>query len=105
MGLEGAFGLSNIVSSAEKAALEIELAFKMSSLLAYKELTYASGVLTDVDVYEASDKLVKLFEKALTYDGEGRLAESTLTRISDSFTLTKVFAYDAGGNLTSVTRT
>jgi len=91
-------------TAAEKLALELELGFKTSKPLYYMEPGYDDlGNVTRYDYWDSSEKGIQLFEKVLSYTGY-QLDQSVLTRISDSATLTKAFAYDGDGNLLSVTR-
>jgi len=70
----------------------------------YSEFTYdVSGNLTNVDVWETSGKLLKLFSKVLTYT-TGSLTGVSLTDEVNTKTLTKVFSYDVSGNLSILTR-
>lgn len=94
---------SGSVSPAEKLNLELELEFKLAKLSRYIENTYTGNRLTAVDVYDDATKVLKLFNKVLSYSGN-QLTMSVVTRISDSATLTKVFSY-TGNQLTSITVT
>jgi len=98
-------GVGGAFSQAEKLALELEMDFKASKLLCYKEPgSYTDGYLTLVDVWETPAKLVKLFSKALSYT-DGLCTQSVLTRIADGATLTKTLTYDDQGQWASTTRT
>ena len=99
-GNEGGSG-SGAYSQVEKLALEIEMEFKAAKLYYYKEFSYTGSTLTGINIYEDNTKAVTLFSKILTYVSN-ELTETNLTRISDSATLKKVFAY-TDSKLVSIT--
>ncbi len=90
-------------TEAEKLILEMEMEFKTSNLNNYKELTYDSNEnLTNVSIWYDSNKVLKLFNKDLSYNNDGYLSSTLLERISDNTLLLRTFDY-TNGNLTSVT--
>jgi len=80
----------------------LEQAYDYAVAHFYTEFTYASGVLSQIDIYTNSSKTTKLFSKVFTYTS-GVLTSIVVTRVSDSSTLTKTFTYTSGV-LTSITR-
>ena len=90
-------------TQAEKDAIELENAYKASAPLNFKELVYASGNLSRINVWTNSAMLTKLFQTDLTYDISDILLTSSLVRIIDSATLVKTFIYSAS-QLVSITR-
>ena len=102
-GTGGASG-SGAYSVLEKLANEMELEFKSIYLYYYKELTYnAKKQLSNVGIWTDDLKTLKLFNKDLSYNASKQLVRTDLTRISDSETMTKLFAYNAQNQLTTVT--
>ena len=102
-GSSGASG-SGAYSTLEKLANEMELEFKSIYLYYYKELTYsAQKQLSNVGIWADNLKTLKLFNKDLSYNASKQLIRTDLTRISDSETMTKLFAYNAQKQLTTVT--
>ena len=97
----GGGGGTGAYSQTEKLAMELEMEFKAASLYYYKEFSYTGTQLTGISIYEDNTKVVTLFSKTLTYVSN-QLTETNLTRISDSATLKKVFAY-TGTQLISIT--
>ena len=97
----GGGGGAGAYSQTEKLAMELEMEFKAVNLYYYKEFSYTGTQLTGIDIYEDDTKAIALFSKTLTYV-DNKLSQTDLTRISDSATLTKTFAY-VGANLTSIT--
>ncbi len=93
--------LENEPTAGMPANLEMELEFKSANLTNYKTYGYTLGKLTLVEVWETSGMLTKLFSKTLAYTGT-LLTTTVLTRVSDSATLTRTYAY-SGSTLTSVT--
>ena len=84
----------------------IDLDFKAAYSSYYHEITYTSGNVSSIDIWEDSGKSTKLFTKALTYDGtSGNLTQIVVTDNVNSSTLTKAFTYDVDGNLETITRT
>jgi hypothetical protein len=84
----------------------IDLDFKAAYSNYYHEITYTSGNVSSIDIWENSGKTTKLFTKALTYDGTtGNLTQIVVTDEVNSSTLTKAFTYDVDGNLQTITRT
>ena len=84
----------------------IDLDFKAAYSSYYHEITYTSGNVSSIDIWEDSGKSTKLFTKALTYDGtSGNLTQIVVTDNVNSSTLTKAFTYDIDGNLETITRT
>jgi hypothetical protein len=81
-------------TESEKLAMELQMQFKASKLSNYKELTWTGDQLTATDIYEDDTKTIKLFNLVLSYDVNGVLEQTVLTRISDGSTLTKDFEYD-----------
>jgi len=80
--------------------IELELEFKLTSLNRFKELLYTGDQLTTINIWETSAKIVKIFQKDLTYTAD-QLTQTLLTRISDSATLTKDLVY-SGDQLSTV---
>lgn len=93
---------SGAFTSGEKLALELEMEFKAANLSYFKELGYTSGDLTALNIYTDTGKGTQLFGKTLSYDTSGNLANTLLTRITDSAKVLKVFAYDKDTNLASI---
>lgn len=91
------------LNETEKNNLELEGEYKLSSLNNFKELIYSGDNLTQINVWETPAKIVKIFEKNLSYTG-GQLTQIVLTRVSDSEVLTKDFTY-TGDNLTGIETT
>jgi len=88
----------------EKLAMEMEMEFKAISLYAYKEFVYnVQKQLTNIGIWNDSIKTTKLFNKDLLYNSKKQLIRTDLTRISDSETMAKLFAYNAQKQLTSIT--
>lgn len=84
--------------------IEIEELFKYSYATAYSELSYdVNGNLVTIDIYENSDKLIKLFTKTITYDS-GNISIINITDETNSNTLTKTFTYDISGNIETITK-
>ncbi len=83
---------------------EIEAMFKTSSSTAYKELTYGSGNITNVDIYETSGKSVKLFSKVIGYNVDNNIDAISITDEVNSDAIYKALAY-TGSDLTSITST
>ena len=69
----------------------------------FKELTYSNSLLSEINIYTDSNKNTKLFRKALNYDGEDKLSQITLTRISPSSSLIKTLNYDGEDRLVTIT--
>ena len=69
----------------------------------YDELIYVAGLLTTIETYIDSSKLVNLFTKSFTYSG-GVLSQITLLNISTNVTETKTLNYDVSGNLINITK-
>jgi hypothetical protein len=69
----------------------------------YTEFTYSSGDLTNIDVWEESDKILKLFSRVLTYTGDN-LTKVTTTDEINSTTLVKDLTY-SGDDLVSIVKT
>ena len=87
-------------------SFEIDSDFKAAYSNYYHEITYTSGNVSSIDIWENSGKTTKLFTKALTYDGTtGNLTQIVVTDEVNSSTLTKAFTYDVDGNLETITRT
>jgi len=83
----------------------IDLDFKAAYSSYYHEISYTSGNVSSIDIWEDSGKSTKLFTKALTYDGtSGNLTQIVVTDNVNSSTLTKAFTYDVDGNLESITK-
>lgn len=84
---------------------KLEINYNQAYSTAYHELTYdINDKLTQIDIWQTSGKLLKLFTKVLTYTGD-ELTQVLITDEIASKTLTKVLAYDINGKLTSVTKT
>ena len=92
-----------VFSATEKSNLELEMEFKAAQLTTFTEFAYTGNNLTTADIYVDATKIVKLFNKVLSYTGN-TLTTTVLTRISDSATLTKTFTY-AGNKLASILST
>lgn len=88
-------------SDSGKLILELQLAFKVANSSHFKELIFTSGQLTNISIYTNSGKAIKLFNKNLTY-ASGLLSQVLLTRISDSKTITKNLIYDGNNNLQTI---
>ena len=69
----------------------------------YDEIIYAAGLLTTIETYVDSSKLVNLFTKSFTYSG-GVLSQITLLNIATNVTETKILNYDVSGNLINITK-
>lgn len=95
-------GGSGAYTSGEKLAMELEMEFKAANLSYFKELGYTSGDLTSLEIYTDTGKGIQLFGKTLSYDTSGNLANTLLTRITDSAKVLKVFSYDGDSNLASI---
>ncbi len=87
----------------EKLAMELEMSFRAANLYNFKELTYSNSLLSEINIYTDSNKNTKLFRKALNYDGEDKLSQITLTRISPSSSLIKTLNYDGEDRLVTIT--
>ena len=88
----------------EKLANEMEMDFKSIQLYAYKEFTYnASKQLTNIGIWTDGGMTVKIFNKDLSYNAQKQLVRTDLTRISDSETMARIFAYNAQKQLESIT--
>ena len=85
-------GSGGAYTSGEKLAMELEMEFKAANLSYFKELGYTSGDLTALNIYTDTGKGTQLFSKTLSYDTSGNLANTLLTRITDSAKVLKVFA-------------
>lgn len=84
----------------------IDLDFKAAYSSYYHEISYSSGNVSSIDIWEDSGRSTKLFTKALTYDStSGNLTQIVVTDNVNSSTLTKAFTYDVDGNLETITRT
>ena len=68
----------------------------------FKEFTYIAGDLSVIRVYEDSTKTTELLTKTFTYTN-GLLTQLVSLDIASNITLTKVFVYDASGNLINIT--
>lgn len=98
----GSAGGSGAYTSAEKLAMEMEMEFKAANASYFKELGYdIDGNLDSVDIWTTPSKVLKLFNKTLTYDS-GNLDRTLLTRVSDSAQVLKIFSYDVDDNLNSI---
>lgn len=80
--------------------MELDAEFIIASINHFKEFLYTGEKLSTVNVWETSSKLVKSFQKDLSYTGD-QLTQTILTRISDSITLTKDLVY-IGDQLSTV---
>ena len=96
-------GGSGAYTDNEKLAMELEMGFKAANLYNFKELTYTSGLLSEVNIYTDNGKTTKLFRKELEYDVSDKLNLVTLTRISPSASLIKILSYDGSDNLITIT--
>ena len=67
----------------------------------YKEITMVDGVATQIDVWETSSKITKLFTKILTYSMD-KISSVATTDHTTGKTLTKTFTYPSD-NLTTIT--
>ena len=92
--------ITNLV--ADLSSIEMEYAFRLSFPLAYKEMTYETGNLMKVELWETAAKLVKLFTKTLAYLA-GKVKTITIVRASDNNTVVRTLGY-TGEDLTSITR-
>ena len=101
-GTSSGSGGSGAYTNGEKLAMELEMEFKAANLSYFKELGYTSGDLTSLNIYTDTGKGLQLFGKTLSYDTSGNLANTLLTRITDSAKVLKVFAYDKDTNLASI---
>lgn len=95
-------GGSGVYTSGEKLTMELEMEFKAANVSYFKELGYISDNLTSLDIYTSPAKVTQLFSKTLSYDASGNLANTLLTRITDTAQVLKVFAYDGDNNLESI---
>lgn len=93
---------SGAYTSGEKLAMELEMEFKAANVSYFKELGYTDGDLTYLNIYTNPAKGTQLFGKTLSYDPSGNLANTLLTRTTDSAQVLKVFAYDNDSNLESI---
>lgn len=80
----------------------IQLSWDYNNPHYYSELIYTGSNVTQINYWDSSSKVTKLFSKAITYSG-GLVSQVVVTRISDGKTLTKNFAY-SGSLVSSVTR-
>lgn len=94
-------GSSGAFTNAEKLSLEMNMEYKAAISSYYKELSYSDN-LSNVSIWFDDTKVLKLFNKDLTYSS-GSLSKTLLTRISDNAKLLSLFNYDINGNLSSVT--
>lgn len=99
--------ISSLATSSDGGGTDIiDLDFKAAYSSYYHEISYTSGNVSSIDIWEDSGKSTKLFTKALTYDGtSGNLTQIVVTDNVNSSTLTKAFTYDVDGNLATITRT
>ena len=87
-----------------RQVVELSSLWKTALATGYRELTYTSGDLTQVDVWEDSGKATKLFTRVLTYT-LGNLTQVLTTDNLTSSTQTKILTYDIDGDLETVTTT
>lgn len=98
-GSSGTSGVDGAMTSQEKLALEISLAFDSSNPSVRKDFTYdVSKNLTQIDIYTNDSTGTLLFTKTFTYVAKD-LTQSVTTRASDGATLTVTFTY-SGKDLT-----
>jgi len=88
-------------STANTDKLDIQLDFNAVYDDAYKEFTYVSGDLTQIDIWDTVSKVTKLYTKVFTYT-TGDLTEIETTDEVNTKTLTKTFTY-SGGDVDTVT--
>jgi len=81
----------------------VEACFNAAYDEAYHELTYSSGDITNVDVWDTDAKVTKLFSKVINYDGDN-IDEVIITDEVSSKVLTKTITYDVDGNIETVTK-
>lgn len=72
-----------------------------NTLNRFKEFVYIDGELTTLNIWDSPDKETQYYEVLYNYT-DGNLTEIITTRISDSFTYSKVLDYSLEGNLTSI---
>ncbi len=85
------------------AILEIEAIIKTTGTTGYKEFSYdVDDNIIGQSIYSDTAGLVLAFTVTYDYTGDD-LTLITVVRASDSFSYTKTFVYDVGGNLTSIT--
>jgi hypothetical protein len=83
----------------------IDLDFKSAYNTYYHEITYnIDGDVSAINIWTDSSKATQLFSKAFTYS-EGNLTQIAITDGSGTTLLTKLFSYDADGNIQTITRT
>lgn len=82
---------------------EFEFKFNSSKTTAYKEMTYTDSKLSQVDVWETSGKILKLYTMILSYTSDD-LTQTITTDNITSQTLTKNLTYTSG-ELQTVTTT
>lgn len=72
-----------------------------NTLLRYKEFIYTGSDLTSMNIWDSPSKVVQYYSISYLYT-LGNLTQTVTTRISDSFSYTKTFAYDGSGNLLNI---
>lgn len=87
-----------VSSDVQNILLDLKLT---DTLVRYKEFIYTGEDLTSLEIWDSPDKFVQYYEISYIYS-LGNLTEIITTRISDSFTYTKVLDYDLSGNLNSI---
>lgn len=79
---------------------DIEMELQFAELLRFTEFIYTGDNLTNKSIYADNTKVTKLFNVDYTYSGDD-LSTVVVTRISDSASYTKTYAY-SGGSLQSI---
>jgi hypothetical protein len=83
----------------------IDLDFKSAYNTYYHVITYSSdGDVSAINIWTDDTKATQLFSKTFTYSG-GNLTRIDITDGSGTTLLTKLFVYDADGNIETITRT
>lgn len=86
-------------------SLSLELQWSPNYPNFYTEPTYdINGVITRIDIWNNSSKVLQIFKKEITYNLDGLVSQVKVTRLLDNIQLTKTLTYDINGNVLTVTR-
>jgi len=86
-----------------RTTIAVENLFRAAYVNQYKELTYAAGDLTQVDIWDTVSKTTKQFTKTLTYSS-GQLIQTVTTDNIEGTVLTATLSYSINGDLVSITK-
>ena len=82
--------------------LEAASTLKTSLNAYYSEPTYSGTEITNIDKWETSGKINKVFSKTITWLSGRPVGIETVDNITN-VTLTKEISYDLSGNITNIT--